>query len=39
MGGNGHVGTGGLGVSVDGVNDLGGIEPQFLKMAVDGEVV
>ena len=36
--GDGHVGTGDLGVSNAGGNELGGIGPQLLRMAVDGEV-
>ena len=38
IGGDGHVGTGDLGVSNSGRNELGGIGPQLLGMAVDGEV-
>ena len=38
LGTNRHVGTGGLGVSTAGDNDLGGIGPQLLRMAVDSEV-
>ena len=38
MGGDRHVGTGDLGVSAAGGNDLGGTGPHFLRMAIDSEV-
>ena len=38
MGGDGRVGTGNIGVSAAGDNELGGIVPQSLSMDVDVEV-
>ena len=38
LGGDGHIGTGNLGVTAAGCNDPGGIAPQFMRIAVDGEV-